>query len=463
MIRIIRPFWQGFGVFALTIFVSTFVSNIHACSLCVNPADSHSGSAPFAGSVESAPAPSLSSRPGAPYTMYLNFDGFQYTGNWDGKPPGTVPAYAGTTAQLTETWARVAEKYAAFDVNVTTVDPSGFAPTEYLSRQNYYDTTARVMQTIIGGSNAWYSTGAGGVSYVDVFSNAYSAGSGLHTNWAFPVNLNSNQPKAVTEVVAHEAGHGFGLRHQNDHNLNPSNTYSTNNGATGNGSYAPQMGVTYDSQRGAWRVGTYSGGNGATQNDVARILANSGMGLVNTGIGRSFDTATALSLTGSPLDAMRGVITPLSAANPDPLGIANYSRDFFRFSLATPGSVSLSLLNGGDWINRGVAAPGATLRSRLNLYRDSDRTIPFAFGSEATDTMSSSLSAMLGAGDYFAEITSFGGYQSTYDVTAKYFDMGSYTLRGAITPVVVPEGGTFILLITGGSVLGIGAVIRRRG
>lgn len=458
----IRPLWQGFGAFALALFVSALVSPAQACSLCDDVADTafadaQSGIA-SAASVAFAPAPGLSSRPGAAYTVYLNFDGFTYSGNWSGRPPGVVPAYTGTTAQLTEAWARVAEKYAAFDVNVTTVDPSGFAPADYLSRQNYYDATPRVMQTIIGGNNGWYGN-AGGVSYVNVFRNSYPAGSGRHTNWAFPLNLGNNNPKSVAEAVTHEAGHGFGLRHQNDHNLNPDNTYSTNNGATGVGSYAPQMGVTYNSQRGAWRVGTFAGGGGALQNDVATILNNPDLALVDSGYGHSFDAATALSLTGAPLDAVSGVIVPLSASAPNPLGIENYTRDFFRFSLAAPGTVSLSLLNGGDWITPGVAAPGATLRSRLNLYREGNRATPFAFGIEATDTLSSSFSALLETGDYFAEVTGFGGYASTYDTSAKYFDMGSYVLRGSIAPVVVPENGTFALAGVGLAAL---VVLRRR-
>ncbi|MBC8143021.1 MAG: PEP-CTERM sorting domain-containing protein [Armatimonadetes bacterium] len=444
--------------FSLTLFVSSLVSHVQACSLCEDAAEATFVGASAPVSVASAPAPALSSRPGAPYTVYLNFDGFTYSGNWAGRPPGTVPAYTGTSAQLTEAWARVAEKYAAFDVNVTTVDPSGFAPTDYLSRQNYYDTTARVMQTIIGGNNAWYNAGAGGVSYVDVFRDAHAAGSGYHTNWAFPLNLRNNQPKAVAEAVTHEAGHGFGLWHQTDYNLNPGNSYSTNGGATGDGSYAPQMGTTYNSQRGTWRVGTFGGGGGAFQNDVATILSNPGLSLAGSG-GNTFDTATALPLTGSLLDSVGGVIVPLSESAPNPIGIENYSRDFFRFSLAAPGDVTLNLANGGDWITPGVAAPGATLRSRLNLYRADNRATPFAFGLEATDTMSSTFSAMLGAGDYFAEITSFGGYASTYDTTAKYFDMGSYTLRGAIIPVVVPEGGTFVLLGAGVAAF---VVLRRR-
>nr|MCU0704121.1 hypothetical protein [Fimbriiglobus sp.] len=96
-----------------------------------------------------AQIPTLSSRPGAAYTMYMNFGGFNYTGTWAGGTPGTVAAYGGTTAQMTEIWARTAEKFAAFNINVTTVDPAVAAGQggSDISRQNYYTTTARVMHS----------------------------------------------------------------------------------------------------------------------------------------------------------------------------------------------------------------------------------------------------------------------------------------------------------------------------
>lgn len=78
--------------------------------------------------------PSLNSRPGAAYTLYLDFGGFNYTGSWANRTPGNVPAFstdddlttfsAGDITALREAWAAVAQKYTAFNVNVTTVDPA---------------------------------------------------------------------------------------------------------------------------------------------------------------------------------------------------------------------------------------------------------------------------------------------------------------------------------------------------
>ena len=78
-------------------------------------------------------APAFNSRHGAAYTLYLNFSGFDYTGTWGGQTPGSTPAYNGQTgatftpqeqANIKNIWARIAEAYAPYNVNVTTVDPA---------------------------------------------------------------------------------------------------------------------------------------------------------------------------------------------------------------------------------------------------------------------------------------------------------------------------------------------------
>ena len=118
-------------------------------------------------------APAFNSRPGASYTMYLNFSGFNYPGQWAGQTPGVVSAFnnqAGASFTTTEQawikniWARTAEAYSMFDINVTTVDPAvaaGQAGTDAL-RLAYYDATPRVMHTIIGGVGGSFFPGAGG-------------------------------------------------------------------------------------------------------------------------------------------------------------------------------------------------------------------------------------------------------------------------------------------------------------
>src|SRR4051812_13583529 len=146
--------------------------------------------------------PALSSRPGGAYTLYLDFAGFNFNGTWGGTAspsgtPGNVPAYDGVAsngnfnateiARMTNTWARVAEKYAGFNVNVTTVDPAtGANAATDTARQAFYDTTAQMMHTVYGGNGSW-SSGGGGLSFVNVAASSQNSttNAGYHTNWVF--------------------------------------------------------------------------------------------------------------------------------------------------------------------------------------------------------------------------------------------------------------------------------------
>src|SRR5262245_33371865 len=74
----------------------------------------------------------LSSRPGAPASLYLDFDG-NVLSQWGSHSNVVTPPYdtdgnkasfsAGELAAIREIWSRVAEDYAPFNINVTTVPP----------------------------------------------------------------------------------------------------------------------------------------------------------------------------------------------------------------------------------------------------------------------------------------------------------------------------------------------------
>ena len=426
--------------------------------------------------------PQLSSRPGAAYTMYLNFGGFNFTGTWGNtnRTPGNVPAYSvdsNTTSFTAEeiqnirnVWARAAEKYVAFGINVTTVDPAiaaGQAASDF-QRQAFYDKTARLIHTIIGGTNDWYG-GAGGVSYVDVAKNSYDpnqhnggAGAGWKTNWTFTGSGGTfgwaNSLQFLGEATAHECGHAFGCSHQSDFTGNTKvNEYSSGNG-TGSGSYAPTMGNSYNAQRGAWRQGDAgSTNNRRTQNDVHVIASNPGLNLIDDGIGHTFSTATPMAIVDNAVDSSlaKGYIRPLTENNPNPIGEENYTKDIFAFR-SLGGNINLRLDNGSQYLTPGVADPGATLRSKLRIFDRFGNLM--AMGTEHSSTMYSTYSANLAAGDYFAQVTSYGGftYGGQYN-NGSYFDMGSYFLSGSGSLTMVPEPATL-------AALGLGALalMRRR-
>ncbi len=425
--------------------------------------------------------PQLSSLPGAPYTIYLDFAGFNFTGNWGGgsSAPGNTPAFDNVTGsfnsfeqnKISRLWARVAQCYTPFNVNVTTIDPAvagGQADTD-AHRQAYYDLTPQMMHTVIGQQQNNWCGPYGGISYVGVDPYSYDpssynngAGAGWKTNWVFTDGVGTGL--ACGQAAAHENGHGLNLSHQSDYSgATYVNEYSKGDNNSGNGTYAPIMGAAYYTQRGAWRVGDSNNGSANNiQNDVSVLLRNPNIGrYVNDGIGHTLATATLLPVSGNNVNAAlaKGIIVPASTTSPTPIGASNYTSDFFRF-YANGGVVSLTAHNGSEFLSAGTADPGAMLRSTLTILDSSGTTVGTA--TEAASTLSETFFGTLPAGWYYAQIASYGGHSQTlgsYNTTS-YFDMGSFFLTGS--GISVPEPGTLVMLLVV-VCLGIARLRRTRG
>ena len=354
--------------------------------------------------------PQLSSLPGAPYTLYLDFGGFNFTGTWGGssgtQSPGNTAAFDNVTGsfgsteqtRIKQVWSGVAQAYAPFDINVTTVDPAisgGSADTD-AHRQAYYDKTAKLMHTVMTPTGGW-EPGAGGVSWVGTTKNAYStsgtnnnngAGAGWHTNWDFADtsydNFDASQP------AIHENGHGLGLRHQSDYvggtliNEYTVGDYTDNTNYRGNGTYDAIMGAGYYTQRSTWRLGDSDNGqSGHTQNDVAVILSDPGQQFVNDGVGHTLASATPLELTGSTInyDLAKGIITPSSSSSPAPIGAANYTSDYYSFRSDGSTPILFTVNDGTEFLSPGTADLGVTLRSTLTILNSGGAEV--ATGTEA--------------------------------------------------------------------------------
>ncbi|WP_145378242.1 PKD domain-containing protein [Symmachiella dynata] len=323
--------------------------------------------------------PLLSSNSNASVKLYLDFDG-HFESNWGSYSNITTPAFSldgdyssFSTAEInsiTEIWQRVSEDYAPFNIDVTTIDPGDFS-------------NGNALRVAIGGNSSWYSSGAGGVAYINTFTNSI-----VNTVYVFPDNLAKNA-KYIAEASSHEAGHGFGLRHQSTYD----NGTKTNEYNPGSGDWAPIMGVSYYKARTTWHDGTTTSAN-TYQDDMAVIArATNGFGYRTDDHG-NINSATTLSFAGNNATAS-GIIERMS------------DEDAFSFS-TTGGQVDLSV---------NVAEVGANLDSVIELRTASGQLIATA---DPSGSYGAVISTDVAAGDYVLVVRSTGEYGSVgqYTVSA---------------------------------------------
>ena len=234
---------------------------------------------------------SLHSLAGADHTIFLDFDGHTTTGTYwnssfNANQPIDTPAYnftggAGSfadseLARIQRIWARIAEDFAPFNVNVTTEDPGEDA----LRSSGAGDTQWGIR--IVIGANTFYSS-AGGVAYVGSF------------DWTSdtPAFVFNTSERGVSEATSHEAGHALGLLHDG---LTTGVEYYSGHGS-GATSWAPLMGASYTRSLSQWSRGEYQNAN-RQEDDLAIITTGNGFGYRTDDYGGSMATASALMSAG---------------------------------------------------------------------------------------------------------------------------------------------------------------------
>ncbi len=166
--------------------------------------------------------PILNSNPGARNTLYLDFDGHQedlHRGRHNVLRTDTRGAFSIDSDNSTFTdeelnaiegvWDHVLEDFAPFDVNVTTVEPPA---------HSFSDGTA--VRIVIGGDDDfWYRRDAGGV-YIPGFPHI--AFVFTEDRVASPSLRGNRLASSIAGTVSHEAGHAYGLDHQQYYNADGS-------------------------------------------------------------------------------------------------------------------------------------------------------------------------------------------------------------------------------------------------
>jgi PKD repeat protein len=241
----------------------------------------------------------LHSRPSSKRKIYLDFNGHTTTGAaWNtsyGVDPIVSPAFdldgvPGTfnnaeLAMIQNIWRRVAEDYAAFDVDVTTQEPPPDQMTRTSSTDLTYGARALITKNFTAGTVKG-DCGCGGFAYVGVFDNTNET---YKTAFVFQDKL-GNGEKSIAEATSHEVGHNLGLSHDGTATAG----YYTGHG-TGVTGWAPIMGVGYSRELVQFSKGEYLGAN--NKEDDFAVMQSNGVAFAADDFGGTLATATALTGT----------------------------------------------------------------------------------------------------------------------------------------------------------------------
>ena len=341
----------------------------------------------------------LHSNPRARRTIFLDFDGADVKGTaWnrqvgvrDGRHAGWDLANNGRGFTDREkrivqsVWARVAEDYAPFSIDVTTEQPADARIDRSRRSDKVYGTRVLISESRNAQSRIC-NRQCGGVAFINAFSAVGKAHRRHQPAWVFPAGL-SQDTKAVAEAATHEAGHTFGLVH--DGGL-LSSYYE------GHGAWAPIMGAAYFRPISQWSRGSYAGAT-TPQDDLAIIRKR-----------------------GAPYRRDEAGSKPRSAAHRPPAGTAYITKrgdvDVFR----------LGQCSGRVKVRAVVARISPNLDIRLRLLRKGKPVASVnppsgAVSRDRARGLNAIVTRNLRRGIYFAEVDGVG----RGDPSSSYNDYGS--------------------------------------
>lgn len=347
----------------------------------------------------------LHSLAGATKRIFLDFDGHLTDKTiWQtyfGNGPIDTPAFSldSNYAQFSDVereaiqdvWARVAEDFAPFLVDVTTEDPG----VDALVKTGATDTSWGI-RVVVGGNGAW--NGAAGVAVFGGFGDAGGAPA-----FAFADQWWKTNPNFVAGCISHEVGHTLGLSHDGH---NGSEYYGGR--GTGPTSWGPLMGNP-DKSLTQWSKGDY-GGATRTEDDLAIITSRTG-----NGFGYRVDDHgdTPQAATAPVVDVTKGII--------------ERSDDMDVFKFVSSGTVKASVK---------PMTSGANLDVLAEIL---DAAGAVLFTSNPTGKIDATFDVTVSPGTYYLRVQGTGEGDPLQTGYTKYGSLGQYTvtIQNVIPPPIV--------------------------
>lgn len=368
------------------------------------------------------------SRPFSSNKLYLNFLGQTIIGTrWNtgyGQAayyamPYTLDGDSDTINAAEQTamsliWARVAEDYSPFNVDVTTE-----APTVFTSITG----TACITRTTDRFGTAMPDNSGGGVAYVGVFGDSnYQT---YQPALVYYDRLARGQEDIVAEACSHELGHNLGLSH--DGTAFGGLAYYAGSG-TGDTSWAPIMGNAYRKSVTKFNNGDYPDAN--NQEDDLAIIA-SRLAYFPDDVGGNIATATALSVVNGAFSGT-GIIG------------ATGDVDVFAINVNSAGALSVTV----NPYYSVADTRGDNLDVLLTLTNAANVAVASANPSTTTNA---ALTINAVPGLYYLQVSGTGSPSySTYGSLGQYTVAGSLTYSACSTPSFITSAGTVISNINGG-------------
>ena len=351
----------------------------------------------------------LHSLPGANHRIYLDFNGHTTSDpSWNNGIAFTTPAFDinGNPSSFSNLeleriqfiWARVAEDFAPFNVDVTTEDPGINA----LRNTGGSDTQWGIRAVIGGSVTDWFDPFGGAVGVANLGSFTWDTDTPA---FIFSEDNSNGAEKPTAETISHEVGHTLGLNHDGRGAPYYEEYYEGHgSGATG---WAPIMGFSDFQPVTQWSRGEYPNADNK-EDDLTIITTENGFGFRNDDHGNSSSTASGLTVSGSAVSGS---------------GIIERTTDVDVFRVVTGGGVVT--------LNVDVFHRGPNLDAAATLFNASG--VQVATSSPA-DALDASISTSLAAGTYFLHVSGVGA-GTTATGYSDYASLGQYTITGTIVPI----------------------------